>query len=73
MKPSHSSGWIPSTPRGDADPDSLDLLVSSSRRLGRFWPPAEPGKELAAPVAFAGVRVSAEARRVVAGMAEYDS
>ncbi|MFG2821086.1 hypothetical protein ACGFX4_16860 [Kitasatospora sp. NPDC048365] len=70
MKPSHSAGWIPSTSRGDADPDSLELLLSSSRRLIRFWPQAEARPEPYPPLST-GVRVPAEARRVVAGMAEY--
>ncbi|GHE27226.1 hypothetical protein GCM10018781_79780 [Kitasatospora indigofera] len=56
--------------RGDTDLDTLDALVSSSRRLGRFWPPSAVGEE---PVVAAGpgFAVSSGAQRLVAGMAEY--
>ncbi|WP_405017051.1 hypothetical protein [Kitasatospora sp. NBC_00070] len=52
------------------DTDSLDALVSSSRRMGLFWPthaiPAEP-----VPAAPSGVSVPSRTRRLVAGMSEY--
>ncbi|MBV2153641.1 hypothetical protein [Kitasatospora sp. SUK 42] len=61
---------LPSVLRADADGDSLDALVSSSRRLRRFWPQAAAGPEPAAP-ASAGFRVPSGAQRLVAGMADY--
>lgn len=70
MMPSHSPVRPPSMPRGDADPDSLAALVSSSRRLGRFWPPLAPGPQPAA-AAPGGVKVSPGAQRLVAGMPDY--
>ncbi|MER7753426.1 hypothetical protein [Kitasatospora sp. NPDC097643] len=56
--------------RADADGETLDALVSSSRRLRRFWPLLAAGPEPSAP-AHAGFRVPSGAQRVVAGMAEY--
>ncbi|MBO1413962.1 hypothetical protein [Streptomyces sp. FH025] len=67
MMPEHSPL---SVPRADADGDSLDALVSSSRRLRRFWPQSAAGPEPAAP-ASVGFRVTSGAQRLVAGMAEY--
>ncbi len=70
MNPSrHTLSAIPSL-GADADPDTLDTLVSSSRRLGRFWPPVAAGEEPAGP-SGAGFAVSSGAQRLVAGMAEY--
>ncbi|MFH8380848.1 hypothetical protein ACH4E7_07890 [Kitasatospora sp. NPDC018058] len=67
MMPKHSP---PSTRRADTDGETLDALVSSSRRLRRFWPlpAAAPEPAVPAPV---GVRVPSGAQRLVAGMAEY--
>ncbi|MFF0409968.1 hypothetical protein ACFYUY_05970 [Kitasatospora sp. NPDC004745] len=56
--------------RPDADGETLDALVSSSRRLRRFWPLLAAGPEPTAPVR-AGIRVPSGAQRLVAGMAEY--
>ncbi|MFI9158055.1 hypothetical protein [Kitasatospora aureofaciens] len=56
--------------RADADGETLEALVSSSRRLLRFWPQVATGPEPAAP-ASVGVRVPSGAQRLVAGMAEY--
>ncbi|MER7847809.1 hypothetical protein ABTZ03_28140 [Kitasatospora sp. NPDC096077] len=56
--------------RADADGETLDALVSSSRRLRRFWPLVTAGPEPATP-ASVGVRVPSGAQRLVAGMAEY--
>ncbi|ARF80696.1 hypothetical protein ACIG0C_15465 [Kitasatospora aureofaciens] len=56
--------------RADADGETLEALVSSSRRLLRFWPQVAAGPEPAAP-ASVGVRVPSGAQRLVAGMAEY--
>ncbi|MGW2374386.1 MULTISPECIES: hypothetical protein [Kitasatospora] len=58
------------TRRADADGETLDALVSSSRRLRRFWPQLATRPEPAAP-ASVGVRVPSGAQRLVAGMAEY--
>jgi hypothetical protein len=70
MNPSqHTLSATPAL-RGDADPDTLDALVSSSRRLGRFWPPAALGEE-PVRVAGPGFAVPSGAQRLVAGMAEY--
>ncbi|MFH9348456.1 hypothetical protein [Kitasatospora sp. NPDC017646] len=67
MMPKHS----PLTAlRADADGETLDALVSSSRRLRRFWPQVAAGPEPTAP-APVGVRVPSGAQRLVAGMAEY--
>ncbi|MFJ9771589.1 hypothetical protein ACIRVF_10105 [Kitasatospora sp. NPDC101157] len=57
--------------RSDADSETLDALVSSSRRLRRFWPQVAAGPEPAAAPVSVGVRVPTGAQRLVAGMAEY--
>ncbi|WP_329563535.1 hypothetical protein [Kitasatospora sp. NBC_01266] len=70
MLPSHVPVEFPGTPLGEADPDTLDALVDSSRRLGEFWPlladsprrPSEPGGPITVPD---------RTRALVAGMAEY--
>ncbi|MFD5468302.1 hypothetical protein ACFWIQ_36650 [Kitasatospora sp. NPDC127059] len=67
MMPNHSP--LPAL-RSDADGETLDALVSSSRRLRRFWPQVTAGPEPATP-ASVGVRVPSGAQRLVAGMAEY--
>ncbi|MFJ9839865.1 hypothetical protein ACIRYZ_05270 [Kitasatospora sp. NPDC101155] len=67
MMPKHSP---PSALRGEADGETLDALVSSSRRLRRFWPLLAADPEPTAP-ASVGVRVPSGAQRLVAGMAEY--
>ncbi|MFD8703275.1 hypothetical protein ACFV1W_11710 [Kitasatospora sp. NPDC059648] len=61
------------TRRTDADGETLDALVDSSRRLRRFWPQAQlaAGPEPVAAPASVGVRVPSGAQRLVAGMAEY--
>jgi hypothetical protein len=69
MSSSHPRNPSPAL-RADADPDTLDALVSSSRRLGRFWPPAALGEE-PVRVAGPGFAVPSGAQRLVAGMAEY--
>ncbi|MFJ2861636.1 hypothetical protein [Kitasatospora sp. NPDC087314] len=56
--------------RDGADGETLDALVSSSRRLRRFWPLLASGPEPTAP-ARKGFRVPSRAQRLVAGMAEY--
>ncbi|MFF2080453.1 hypothetical protein ACFVXG_37540 [Kitasatospora sp. NPDC058162] len=56
--------------RADADGETLDALVRSSRQLRRFWPLVTAGPEPAAP-ASVGVLVPSGAQRLVAGMAEY--
>ncbi|MEV7023188.1 hypothetical protein [Kitasatospora sp. NPDC093558] len=67
MMPSSSS--LPVL-RGDADGETLDALVDSSRRLRRFWPLLAAHPEPSAPV-HAGFRVPSGAQRLVAGMPEY--
>ncbi|WP_407990660.1 hypothetical protein [Kitasatospora sp. CMC57] len=61
---------VPVALKGEADADSLDALVSSSRRMELFWPthaaPAEPVRS-----ASLGVSVPSRTRRLVAGMPEY--
>ncbi len=56
--------------RGEADTYTLDSLVTSSRRMGRFWPSAAPRPEplAARPV---GVSVPSHTQQLVAGMPEY--
>ncbi|MFD9129277.1 hypothetical protein [Kitasatospora sp. NPDC059571] len=61
---------VPSHLKGDADPDTLDALVSSSRLLGRFWPRIAAGPQPAAAPS-AGVSVPSGAQLLVASMAEY--
>ncbi|WP_344469442.1 hypothetical protein [Kitasatospora kazusensis] len=56
--------------RGDADSYTLDSLVSSSRRMGRFWPSATARPEPAAATPV-GVSVPSRTQRLVAGMPEY--
>jgi hypothetical protein len=66
----HSPVQLPGALLGDADPDTLDSLLDSSRRLGVFWPlldgSPQPG---AAP--SGSITVPARTRELVAGMAEY--
>ncbi|MFJ9519743.1 hypothetical protein ACIRPK_15950 [Kitasatospora sp. NPDC101801] len=70
MMPNRPTLRVPAALKGDVDTDSLDALVSSSRRMGLFWPthaiPAEP-----VPAAPSGVSVPSRTRRLVAGMSEY--
>ncbi|GAA1193655.1 hypothetical protein F4556_005456 [Kitasatospora gansuensis] len=70
MMPNRPTLRVPAALKGEVDADSLDALVSSSRRMEVFWPthavPAEPAH--AAP---AGVSVPSRTRRLVAGMSEY--
>jgi hypothetical protein len=70
MMPNRPTLRVPPALKGEADADSLDALVSSSRRMGLFWPvrstPAEP-----ASTAPTGVSVPSRTRRLVAGMSEY--
>jgi hypothetical protein len=68
MKPTHSPERV--APLSDQDAESLDALVTTSRQLGRFWPPVAHGPE---PKAAATARVSVPARtqRLVAGMPDY--
>ncbi|MCD0481707.1 hypothetical protein LO771_04585 [Streptacidiphilus sp. ASG 303] len=72
MTPDRDTRTAPTPPRRDADPETLAGLVSSSRRMGLFWPvlaeaPAPRPRRAARP-AFA---VPPRAASVVAGMAEY--
>ncbi|WP_441246489.1 hypothetical protein [Kitasatospora sp. McL0602] len=69
LRPSRSP-YAPATGKGDSDPDSLDALVSTSRRMGRFWPSPAPRPEPAATIPV-GVSVPSRAQRLVAGMADY--
>ncbi|MGW4891100.1 hypothetical protein ACWEQL_02360 [Kitasatospora sp. NPDC004240] len=71
MMPSPHPLRVPPALRGDADAETLDALVDSSRRLRRFWPLLATGPEPSAPAGHSGFRVSSGAQRVVAGMAEY--
>ncbi|MFE7564841.1 hypothetical protein [Kitasatospora sp. NPDC057500] len=70
MMPSHHPLRVPPALRGDADGESLDALVDSSRRLRRFWPLLAAGRQDGAPVR-SGFQVSSGAQRLVAGMPEY--
>ncbi|MEV6206840.1 hypothetical protein [Kitasatospora sp. NPDC051914] len=70
--PTQSPGLVPSALCGEADGDTLDALVSSSRRLGLFWPLLAAGPQPAA-VRPSGVSVPSGAQRLVASMAEYGS
>ncbi|MBP0450200.1 MULTISPECIES: hypothetical protein [unclassified Kitasatospora] len=70
LQPGHSHLRVPPALKGDADGETLDALVDSSRQLRRFWPLLATGPEPIAP-ARAGFRVSSGAQRLVAGMAEY--
>ncbi|MFF7631856.1 hypothetical protein ACFZB9_01695 [Kitasatospora sp. NPDC008050] len=70
MLPSHSPVQLPGVLLGEADTDTLDALVDSSRRLGTFWPLLaggdQPGNAPSGPIT-----VPARTRALVAGMAEY--
>jgi hypothetical protein len=70
MLPSHSPFQISGGLPGEADPDTLDALLDSSRRLVAFWPqlegPAQPGSAPSGPIT-----VPARTRELVAEMAEY--
>ncbi|WP_380284801.1 hypothetical protein [Kitasatospora purpeofusca] len=70
MMPSHHPLRVPPAPVGDADGESLDALVDSSRRLRRFWPLLATGQPDSAPVR-SGFRVPSGAQRLVAAMPEY--
>jgi hypothetical protein len=65
---------IPSYLRGDADPDTLAGLVSTSRRMGLFWPllaaAAEP-EATPAPGRRPGFPVSAHSSSLVEDLSEY--
>ncbi|MER5353019.1 hypothetical protein ABT093_22135 [Kitasatospora sp. NPDC002551] len=70
MMPSHHPLRVPPALRGEADGESLDALVDSSRRLRRFWPLLATGPQDSVP-ARSGFRVSSGAQRLVASMPEY--
>ncbi|MGV9263688.1 hypothetical protein ACWDRR_03360 [Kitasatospora sp. NPDC003701] len=70
MMPSHHPLRVPPALLGDADGETLDALVDSSRQLRRFWPLLATGPEPSAP-ARVGFTVPSGAQRLVAGMAEY--
>ncbi|MFE2105380.1 hypothetical protein ACFXAF_05835 [Kitasatospora sp. NPDC059463] len=70
MMPSHHPLRVPPALRGDADGESLEALVDSSRRLRRFWPLLATGRPDSAP-SGSGFRVPSGAQRLVAGMPEY--
>ncbi|MER6395089.1 MULTISPECIES: hypothetical protein [unclassified Kitasatospora] len=70
MMPNHHPLRVPPALKGDADGETLDALVDSSRQLRRFWPLLATGPEPSAP-APVGFSVSSGAQRLVAGMAEY--
>lgn len=70
MLPSHSPVQLPSALLGEADPDTLDALVDSSRRMGAFWPVLATGPQPGARPST-GISVPARTRDLVAGMAEY--
>ncbi|WP_037577211.1 hypothetical protein [Phaeacidiphilus oryzae] len=44
MMPKDNPVHVPSYLLGEADPDTLEGLVRSSRRLGRHWPPLPGGR-----------------------------
>lgn len=70
MMPNRPTLRVPTALKHEADTDSLDALVRSSRRMGAFWP---VHATLTEPVhtAPAGVSVPVRTRRLVAGMSEY--
>jgi hypothetical protein len=70
MLPSHSPFQAAGAPHAEADPDTLDALVDSSRRLVVFWPQLEAGAQ---PDSAPGgpITVPARTRELVAGMPEY--
>ncbi|MDH6134799.1 hypothetical protein P3T37_004208 [Kitasatospora sp. MAA4] len=70
MLPSHSPVQVPGALQGEADPDTLDALLDSSRRLGVFWPQLATGPQPASRPGK-GISVPARTRDLVAGMAEF--
>ncbi|MCU7825190.1 hypothetical protein [Kitasatospora sp. DSM 101779] len=72
MMPTQPPALRPGALGGEVDFESLDALVSSSRRLGRFWPPLAAGPQPAA-ARPAGVSVPSGAQQLVAAMADYGS
>ncbi|MGW6913998.1 hypothetical protein ACWGB8_09280 [Kitasatospora sp. NPDC054939] len=71
MMPTQHPLRVPPALRGDADGETLDALVSSSRHLRRFWPLLATGPEPSAPAARTGFRVPSGVQRLVAGIPEY--
>ncbi|MFI9272507.1 hypothetical protein ACIGXM_17535 [Kitasatospora sp. NPDC052896] len=70
MLPSHFPVQPPSARGGEVDPDTLDALVDSSRRLGLFWPELTAGPQpVARPAGH--ISVPARTRDLVARMAEF--
>jgi hypothetical protein len=69
MMPRNNPVRVPAHLLGEADPDTLAGLVSSSRRLGRHWP-LLPGTSDPAPDGH-GFRVAARAAALVARMPDY--
>ncbi len=70
MLPSHSPVQLPSVLKGEADPDTLDALLDSSRRLGVFWPVLATGPQPGTRPST-GISVPSRTRDLVAGMAEF--
>ncbi|MCX4749536.1 hypothetical protein OG455_29180 [Kitasatospora sp. NBC_01287] len=70
MLPSHCPVEPARTQPVEADPETLDALVDSSRRLGAFWPLlAEPPRLPSEPAG--PITVPDRTRALVARMAEY--
>ncbi|MFE0461144.1 hypothetical protein ACFW1A_18040 [Kitasatospora sp. NPDC058965] len=70
MLPPESPVQVPGALLAETDPDTLDALLDSSRRLGHFWPlvagTPQPG---GAP--SGSITVPDRTRALVEGMAEF--
>ncbi|MFC1416757.1 hypothetical protein [Streptacidiphilus cavernicola] len=72
MMPRSNPIQIPSHLRGDADQDTLDGLVRTSRRLGLFWPLLASSEPAPTPDHL-GFPVSAHTASLVRDLSEYGS
>lgn len=70
MLPSHSPAQVHGALQSETDPDTLDALLDSSRRLGAFWPRVAAGPQPTALPSH-GISVPDRTRDLVARMAEF--
>ncbi|MHA6759344.1 hypothetical protein [Streptacidiphilus sp. PAMC 29251] len=73
MMPRSNPIQIPAYLRGDADADTLAGLVSTSRRLGLFWPLLAAAEPAPAPARRPGFPVSAHSSALVEDLSEFGS
>ena len=73
MMPRSNPIKVPAHLRGDADDDTLAGLVSTSRRLGKFWPLVAGAEPAPKPGSRPGFPVCAHSSALVEDLSEFGS